>query len=65
MKRPIRLEIVQSERTKQYRFRFVAGNGQVLAVSESYKRARKARASALKIVDAVSDGTLAGPFGVR
>jgi uncharacterized protein YegP (UPF0339 family) len=58
VKRPIKVEFVQSERTKQYRFRFVAGNGQILAVSESYKRLRKARASAWKIIKAAVDGTL-------
>ena len=58
MKRPIRVELVQSERTKQYRFRFVAGNGQILAVSESYKRLRKARASVMKIIGAAASGEL-------
>ena len=48
VRRPVRAEIVRS--VWGFRFRFVAGNGRILAVSESYVRRRKCHAALNRIL---------------
>jgi uncharacterized protein YegP (UPF0339 family) len=52
MVRPIRADVVPASKGR-YRFRFIAGNGKVLAVSESYARKRKAREALRTIIEGV------------
>jgi uncharacterized protein YegP (UPF0339 family) len=58
MPRKLKAEIVHSPKTKHYRFRFLAGNGQILAWSEGYVRKRKCRASLMKIITAAAMGSV-------
>lgn len=54
--RRLRAELRQSGKTGKFYFRFVAGNGLLLASSKGYQRQRKARATLLRIFAAIADG---------
>lgn len=58
MPRPMTIELIQSRRNRQWRWRIKGGNGEIVGHGECHPTAAKARRSVETMIDAIAAGRI-------